>query len=762
MDSISIEPVFGWYAAVTLAGLLLASLWLTLTNTGLSMRGRLALTALRLMAAAVVFLGWLRPGLISKTEHESSGAVAVAMDTSQSMALPSKNSGENRWVAQQNIWNAIVAESKLKIGGMKVIPYFFDQTLKATASDDLPNLQRAFKENPNGRLTDLGKALSDLQKSQIDPPLRAVILISDGTQTSLPPEVEPTNIARQMAQLDQPLLLFGVGPRTSASQFRDIALEGVPEHFDSFDKNVLQVPVVVRATGVQGQTVDVKLSLRSTSKPEPWKEVGTKALQVTKPSQSFSERLQLIAPEPGEYVLEVAASAKKDFNEAVPGNNQVLAFVTIREGGSKILYLEGEPRYEQKYLKWSLNSSRDFVVHFEWLKEKNRSSWPMDLTKPPASVDFSKYDVIMLGDLDSTAIADSNLAGIRSRVENGAGLLLMGGYHSFEAGGYGRTKLAPAFPVELGNRTQPFGAPIDALLHSSKPSRIKLLADHPITALAPEPENTQLWRNLKPMQSINRFGRLNGRMTGVQVLASSEENEPILVTGEFGRGRVLAFAGDSTWQWWLDGEQEAHKLFWRQAILWLLKRDAISEGFGLKLDRRRLLLDESATLKLEWFGGSEQLAMPQKIKLELRQEGNWLRNLESTVVNESKRESIIKGLERPGVYDIALTATSETGKEYRSNIAFVVRDESRELSQPDADWTMLSNLASANATAGGHLPEDVSKALDWLRQRQDASKVTLLEKRRLGDAAWDAWLYLLIFTGLLSLEWALRKAWQLP
>lgn len=764
MEAFSLEPVFGWNAAIAVAVLLVASLWLTLSNSSVSLRGRWVLTLLRLLAAIVLLLGWLRPGLVSKTQRESSGAVAVVMDASQSMTLPSESSGDNRWLAQQKLWNAIVASSNLKIGGMKVVPYFFDQTLRVANGDDLPQLQRAFQVSPGGRLTDLGKALSDLQKLQLDPPLRAAILISDGTQTSLPPEADPIAIARQMAQLDQPLVVVGVGPRTSASQFRDIAVEGVPEQFDSFDKNTIQVPVVVRASGVQGQSVNLSLSLRSTSKPDAWKEVSSKSLQVTQPTQNFAETLQITAPEPGEYVLDIAAKPKQDFNEPVPGNNQALAFLTIREGGSRILYLEGEPRYEQKYLKWSLNSSRDFAVDFEWIMEKNRANWPIDFSRPPASIDFSKYDVIMLGDIDSQAIADANLAGIRARVESGAGLLLMGGYHSFEAGGYGRTKLAPAFPVELGNRSQPFGKPIDPLLHTAKPTLIKPITDHPITTLVPEPENTQLWQKLAPMQSINRLGKLNGRMTGVQVLATSEQNEPVLVTGEFGRGRVLAFAGDSTWQWWLSGNQEAHKLFWRQAVLWLLKRDGISEGFELKLERRRLMIDETATLKLDWFGGTEKQVMPSKIKLELKHEGKWLRNLESSSVNEARRESIIKGLEQPGIYDVALTATSDAGKEYRANIAFIVRDESRELSQPAADWTMLNNLASANASAGGklYLPEDIEKAVEWLKQRQDATKVTLLEKRRLGDAAWDAWLYLIVFTLLLTCEWSLRKAWQLP
>ncbi|MCA9181100.1 MAG: hypothetical protein KDA51_06590, partial [Planctomycetales bacterium] len=66
--------------------------------------------------------------------------------------------------------------------------------------------------------------------------------------------------------------------------------------------------------------------------------------------------------------------------------------------------------------------------------------------------------------------------------------------------------------------------------------------------------------------------------------------------------------------------------------------------------------------------------------------------------------------------------------------------------------------------AGGQLisPEEIGVALDWLRERQKATQVTTLEKRRLGDRAWDAWLVLVLFCALMSCEWGLRKSWQLP
>lgn len=760
MDSLSVEPVFGWYTVIPLAVIMLASLWLTLTNSAISKGGRWTLALLRLAAAIVLLLGWLRPGLISTNERESAGAIAVLLDQSQSMTLPSETSNKDRWRIQQEVWSAIVSATDLKIGQTKIVPYFFDSSLRKAPDDDVPSLQRSFKAAPNGKLTDLGKILAELQRTQVDPPLRGVILVSDATQTALPPEVEPTSIASQMAQLDQALLVVGIGPRTNRSQFRDIAVEGLPEHLDAFEKKELQIPLILRAQGVQNQPIKLSFTLRASGKPD--QVLAAEQVSATEPTQSISRSIKMIAPEEGEYLLQI--DAKADINEQVTTNNTAIAFVTVRKGGARILYLEGEPRYEQQFLKRSLNSSRDFVVDYGWIQEKSRRNWPIDFSKPPVSLDFGKYDVILLGDIDSSAIHPDNLSAIRQRVSKGAGLLLMGGYHSFEAGGYGNTTLAPAFPVTLGKgRSQAFDQPVDPIFQTSEPTRIKLINEHPITSLVPEPENGKAWENLKPLMSINRLGKPKVE-PGVKVLAASEKGEPILVTGEFGTGRVLAFAGDTTWQWWLSGDQQIHKQFWRQAVLWLLRRDAIDEGFVMKLDRRRLSVDDTTGVHMEWFGGTENKPMPEKIKVELTREGKFLRNLETVADGASRRDAKLSGLDQPGLHRAALTAEGADGKTYTSEIAFIVRDESRELAQPSADWQMMSNLVSANNAAGGRqlLPEDIADGIEWLRNRQETTKVVTLEKRRLGDAAWDSWLYLIIFCGLMTTEWALRKSWQMP
>lgn len=758
MIDISLEPVFGWAALIPLAIILVASLWLTITSEGVSARQRTLLVLLRLAAMLVLLLGWLRPGIVTEVSRESAGAIAVLMDISESMTLPSGIREDSRWEVQRDTWQRLAELTNLSIGESKIVPYFYSDKASPASMEGDPKLGAAFDQEPTGRSTDLGSSLSELTRQQLDPPLRAVIMMGDAAQTVLPANVDPGIVARQMGQLDQPLYMVAIGPRGEKSQLRDVGIEGLAEHFSAFAKKELGVRFLVSAQGVQNQPINLQLKLKSSGKPDLI--LNEQTISATQGSEKIPMEFLIVVPEVGEYLLE--ASVQVDGQDQIATNNLAVSFLTVREGGARILYLEGEPRREQLFLKRSLNESLDFDVDYEWFPEKFRLQWSRN--EMAERINFDSYDVIMIGDLDSSAFSPRTQRALVNRIRAGAGLLLLGGYHSFDAGGYGREQtLRQLFPVEMRRGRQAFDAPIDTSFHITRDVKVRPTRPHPITDLEPEPDNTRVWQSLKPLQGMNKFEKLVAE-GGVQVLLESENQEPVLVTGQIGKGLVLAFAGDSTWRWWTAGQSKRHKQFWRQAILWLIRRDSLNQGFRLDLESRRMLIDETPELRIEWFGGSENTEMPQDVKVELLREETFVQRLVVAPDNQNTQIAKIKGLTQPGLYQAILSAEDATGKKHQANIAFIVKDESRELSRPDADFQMMTNIVSANQAAGGRrvYPDEIDEVVKLLKQKQDATKVTNLEKRRLGDAAWDSWIYLVLFCALMTFEWVLRKTWQLP
>ena len=272
-----------------------------------------------------------------------------------------------------------------------------------------------------------------------------------------------------------------------------------------------------------------------------------------------------------------------------------------------------------------------------------------------------------------------------------------------------------------------------------------------------------MWRSLPPLTGLNRVGRLK-RDPGVQVLLQSAAGDEVLIKGQYFRGRVLAFTGDSTWRWWRGGQRKICKQFWRQAVLWLISRETLSEGFKLDMETRRLLIDQTPDLRLEWFAGSENKPMPSNIEVELSRDGKAITTLVPTKSGPNLMTAQLSGLSQPGLYKAKLKASGNDSSPYEADIAFVVKDESRELARPDPDWQMMKNLVSANQAAGGKqvMPDAIGDALEFLRNRQEAAQVTSIETRRLGDSAVDSWVYLVAFCLIMSIEWGLRKSWQLP
>ena len=66
------------------------------------------------------------------------------------------------------------------------------------------------------------------------------------------------------------------------------------------------------------------------------------------------------------------------------------------------------------FLRRALASSPDIKVDFEWIDHRLRKKWPVDLAerfKP------GKYDVYIIGDLDSKAFRPEDLQALRQDVD---------------------------------------------------------------------------------------------------------------------------------------------------------------------------------------------------------------------------------------------------------------------------------------------------------------------------------------------------------
>lgn len=752
MTDWSFSPIFDSYGLIALAILALSLLLWIRPNFGqASRRRRGVLGGLRLLVVLLLLLAALRPTCVRTTSKTERSTLLILADRSRSMRQPHAAGSQTRWEAQRAALDACTATLADVSRDVEVKAWTYADSLQAIEGGIVPLVDMS----PDGN-TDIGDSLQMALRSQLGKRLVGVVLLGDGVQTVVSPRVELYDAAREVGRLGYPLFPVVFGPVAAAAQARDVAVESLPDQFTVFVKNELRVKGAIRVRGYVNQAVPIELTL--TDAAGQTRIVGTRSVTAPEDNALVDVAFDLTPQETGVFKLSLRAAAQA--GELVTQNNELGAYLHVLEGGLKVLYLEGELRHEQLFLSRSLDASPDLDLEFQWIDPRRRDRWPVDLS---SLLEKPKFDVLILGDLDSTALGDRGLEAIAKAVDSGRGLAMLGGYHSFGPGGYGEGPLSPVLPIKMDKfERQMFDEPHRVDLHVAGPVKLALSRPHPITQLAAGADNESRWGALPPLDGINKFLELKSG-AGTQVLLESTRQEPVLVTSEYGKGRVLTFAGDSTWRWRMRGRGDDHRRFWRQAILWLARReDSQRNDVWLRLAQRRLLRGA----KLTWSAGAraptgEPLPDAQLAADLVGPDGK--RTPLPLAKGKEEWNGVVETRGAPGDYRIELRALVQGKVVGEARGEFLVFDQDLELATPGADHDQMARLADLTRDHGGRVvaPEGLPALLAELAEKSRSVQVEVQTSWRLGDTALDAWLVFLAMVALLSAEWYLRKRWGL-
>ncbi len=723
---------------------------------------KLKLTLIRLAIVLLALTAMLRPGCIQHTEQSQSAVLLALLDTSRSMQLPHEADDQTRWQAVVEMLDQNRDRiEQLKEQQVEVRFYGFDNQIQPLEKEG----RLALPGSPGGAETDIGSAVYKASQDVRDERLLGVLLASDGVQNAVDPEVEITQAASTLDDLQVPLYSIVLGLRGDTGQVADIAVTTLAEQHRIAVKNELMVNATVVARGFANQDIPVQLLVTDSDGNE--KVVDTQIFQPSEPYEQRQVSLSYVPAEAGEFRLRVRAVPQS--GEVALRNNDLPSFLTVYEGGVRILYLSGNNSWwEQRELR---NALRRAAQGFELVyipiqndKQSRQNNWPLggQITEYLRDPNF---DVIILGDVDAQALFDpevqtENMKALTEAVDRGTGLMMLGGYHSFDPGKYYYTPLADILPIEMDpNAIQEFPpAPLRKDLHLDRELQLVPTRNHFITTLSNDQDPVQSWKDMPPLKGANRFFGVKDQ---AEILLETESGRPILVSGRMG-GRVLAFAGDSTWRWVFKGKRDEHNAFWRQIILWLAAKDGIeNDTVWIDLPQRRFqpnaFIEFTAGIgnqRDETVQLSANLIKPDKsvLPLALSPEGKFDRG-------ELERETLADS----GDYTIEITG-SRDGVEIGKAIAdFIIIDRDKEKAISAADPEQMQRLASQTEEHGGKAisPAELSGVLDEIIANPKEMKIEVPLKWRLGESLPDALAYLILFAGLLSLEWFLRKKWGL-
>jgi uncharacterized membrane protein len=765
--NLTMDPTWPWsipgtgFAALVVAALALMGItvWTYYGVQNTSRTRIIILVGLRLSALLLAFLAVLRPSLAIQAPFKNPSTLLIALDRSQSMTISDQHDGLSRW----DYLKKLMTECQPDLDRLR--DDYQVSVRVATFADDLGEF--APDKPADGTRTDFGAMLQALyERNSGERFLRGLLVLSDGADNGS--RYPALNIATRLRQLPCPISTFAFGKTTTSSNQSDLAWTQInPEPVPVAIKGKLTVKGLLDAPGFDKATVRVHLELND-------KEVTANDFRLSKPQ---GNEIQLVCDAPAEPG-EMKVTLKVD---ALPGeitqlNNEISTFVTVTKEGISVLYVEGKfGSWEPKYIRMALSQLPN-VRLFQAVRLSNDPPPPGE--KDLFQFDKQHYDVIIIGDVSAKRFSGGDPAILEALnklvYEKGAGLLMIGGYETFGGSDWNDTDVAKMLPVRLESSEQIEGkvkmVPTpDGLRHF-----VMRLADR-------EADNAALWDRLPSLDGATKLGTPK---PAAFVLAKSARGEPLLVGQlNYGQGRTLAFAGDTTWRWCRSLEDmRLQARFWQQMILWLAKKEESDGNILVLPDSRRLAAGSRLgfRVKMRGKGGVEIAPENTQIEVSVRQPDGT--EIKAPVADQQGelRGSFLK-TDFPGEYELIARGS---GKERDGTVLenlpaararFVIYRDTAEMARQAADHAFLERLAAA----GGGKAYQAEGFKQFVRDLASQPMAQGATKPRL----WPDWrkapasraphaqvgalvssgilLCYVLFVACLCTEWLLRRLWGL-
>lgn len=746
-----VEPIWSWplviLTSVGLFVLVLVTYQAQLKRLP-TRTGRLLLT-LRLLTVVVLIFAMFRPALQKSDIDDNPVQLLIFSDVSRSMNTTDMPGGVSRFKAMRA--DLAKYEPKWKELGKQVEVRQFDFGRNLTAYD--PALQEG-----TGDQTAYGQVLDDYLREPHDHRSLGLILLTDGAYRALPPfDADPLSAARKLGDLQIPIYAVGYGASSLKTASLDLAVEDVRVDAVVFEKKLVPINCKVRAVGANGKKIRVRVLLEDRSGKRSGESGELRAAAATQQAKTVREfdikqdsetvpvELSFVPMTAGELKLAVEVEAMD--GELLTRNNQRQTLLTVKKGGLNVAYFD-VARPEQSRIRMVNGADKIQLDFQEVLGGRFASHTRLD----PTWFDRGRYDVYIIGDVRSEWFGPDILKKLETRINDGSGLLMIGGMQNFAPGGYATTPLADLLPVRL--EAGDFRPPGKLNTNAQLPGEVKLIPTERglkeyVMQLAAGERNRAMWLDLPALEGASR---LKPSHELVRVWAETPSKDPLLLVNDVGRSRVAAFAADTTYLWCLDGKADLHQRFWRQMILWLARKEAdTDQPVWVKVEPRNYAPGGVASLT---FGARAADGTPlddAEFQVEVTRPDGETDKLTPRRSN-TEHSAEFSNTTLPGDYWVRVTA-SRNGNQlgYTAYTRFIVDARDLELDYPSADYDFLKELSSMSG--GSSLkPEELGSLLERLRQ----TKFNAMTRIQI-ITLWDNWWLLLVFVGLMTLEWTLRK-----
>ena len=770
---------------------------------------RFVLASVRCGLLAVALIAFCKPSLILQRNRVEPSYVALLVDTSASMGI------------QDADWEEPADSSQVDGGPGADSPHArrdpsrLDVLKAALVRDNGEPLRRLLENNgvqlaafsgavetlafvesapsspvlvemltqlrPDGFSTDLSAALHRTLERSEGRRLAAIVVASDGRATK---GSDLRAAVEQAAGRQIPIYAVPLGSPVAPV---DIEVSSLRAAQTVFIHDEIAVEAQVQARSLP-DAAEVLLKLIDTTARPEGETVASETISLAPGDGAISVELRTIPKRAGSVRYRVEAVPLP--NERILPNNADNIDVMVTDDRLRLLYVEGYPRYEYRYLKNALlrEKSMDLSVLLLEADEQFVQEGTLPIRRfPETPEELNQYDVVLFGDVDPRGgwLTQSQMLMLLDFVANeGGGFAMIAGERSAPQRFVG-TPLERLLPVIIDP-----SAPTreSGLLHAG--FRLQLTADgytsRPFRFAPTLEENRRLVQGLPELYWA---ARTLGPKPGATVLADHPTISnprgpgglPLVVVGQYGAGKIYFQATDDTWRWRRHTGELLHDSYWVQVTRELMRATRVSQDrkYVLRTDRRTYGYGDAVHVQAEVFDAQVLRDHPEAIEAALHElsglaEGSLTqppepRNEQSPPARSltarfeltrlSPESNLFEGSvvpPKPGGFsvepaDLSWRRPDATG---RGSVLIRVERPNLEARQPAADHQSLERAAVAT---GGRII-DLDRLNEGFSSIRDRS---LQVPDDIVEPLWDTKLIFGLFVLMISLEWGLRKAFGL-
>jgi len=724
----------------------------------------------KILIVLLLILAYFDPVWTVMQRPDENQKVLALVDTSSSMEVEDKAEGSRGKRAGGLLENLT---QKLRSSYIDFDTLEFDSEVRTSASSVEPGQVRE---------TDLGKCLVTIADKPDTSKYMSVLLLTDGGD----------EVVQNVKLPEVPVYIAGMG--SDPETWNDIAITRVeaPEVVEEQSDFEVTAEVVARCASYAFATGAERVNVRVEAKEgQDWETRDSKLVDLA----GARARVKFKVKSPSEMgTKKYRVRVETIDGELSALNNTRIFSIEVRKNTLSVLLFAQQLGWDFRQIYKELSddtsvaltalfrvSSARFIVR----GSRQKGDENLEAGFPSTKGLLGLYKCVIVGSFPASQWRQEQLQALVEYVREGGAVIFLGGEHSFGQGGYSRTVIEPLFPwrisagePELQTGRFTVNVPLSAANHSIVSEMSRLISQAPANNKRGQPssagfDKTGRWPAGATIESINLTGSL--RSGAINLLDASVGSRPVSVVAlqRFGQGQTMGVATNTLWKWTQASEvlKQAYSHFWRQSVRNLSQWEEGERFVGVKWDKKGYKPGEqaSATIRVAGRYNPGQL----HLKATLTPHPSSLVSRPSSLVTGSGsigagqpvsvepmmgrentfRAEMVFSKRAEYLFEVQAYVGEKLLESYEKTL--VVGPSVNEGANLEVDHAFLDDLAMRSG--GAYFREtDFEKLVETLRSRVLDYAVSLEI-----PLVQDKYIYILIFLGILMLEWTMRRKMNL-